>query len=108
MGAQNSTRPADTEQANIDTLIQKEWEIINMLARKLKDPDLTTAEWTHASRVIAYHMSILYKMLIQKGEKPQFTEKTLGELLQDMQPQIRRRVRREFKTWQKSLSLRRS
>lgn len=108
MGEQNSATPTEPKQPNIDTLIEKEWEIVNLLNKKLKDPDIPMDEWLQANKVLGYHMNNLLKMLIQKGEKPQIIEKTLGDLIKDMPPQVRRRIRREFKTWQRRLSLRKS
>jgi hypothetical protein len=44
MGGQNSGKLADKGTANLKTLIQMEWDVINILNKKLKDPDLTVAE----------------------------------------------------------------
>ncbi|MCW4047987.1 MAG: hypothetical protein NWE99_10605 [Candidatus Bathyarchaeota archaeon] len=107
MGEQNSGKPPDKEQANLETLIQMEWDIINILHKKLKDPDLTVTEWTRAANALAYHMSNLNKMLSQKGETSQFTEQNLGDFIKGIEPRIFRRIKRDFSIWTRRLSSKR-
>jgi hypothetical protein len=107
MEDQNSRNPSDGEPVNLETLIQMEWDVVHILHKKLKDPDLTVAEWTQAAKALGYHMSILNKMLSQKGENNQFNEQNLGDFIKDIEPRIQRRVRRDFKTWTRKLSLKR-
>jgi len=107
MDTQNSKEKPEREPVNLETLIQMEWEIIHELHKKLKDPDLTVAEWTKAANALGYHMSNLNKMLNQKGQSSQFDEQNLGEFVRDVEPKIFRRVKRDFKTWSRRLSLRR-
>lgn len=107
MEDQNSRKPSDGEPANLETLIQMEWDVVHILHKKLKDPDLTVAEWTQAAKALGYHMSNLNKMLSQKGENNQFNEQNLGDFIKDIEPRIQRRVRRDFKIWTRKLSLKR-
>jgi hypothetical protein len=106
MEDRTSEKPMEKEPANLETLIQMEWDIITTLHKKLKDPDLTTVEWTQAAKALGYHMSNLNKMLNQKGESSQFTEQNLGDFIRDIKPRIFRRVRRDFKIWTRRLSSR--
>jgi hypothetical protein len=108
MDAQNSKETLEGKSASLETLIQMEWDIIHILHRKLKDPDLTVTEWTQAAKALGYHMSNLNKMLNQKGESSQFDEQNLGEFIKDIEPKILRRIRRDFKTWTRRLSLKKS
>ena len=107
MESQNSKENAQKEPANLETLTQMEWDIIHELHKKLKDPDLTVTEWTKAANALGYHMSNLNKMLNQKGNSGQFNEQNLGEFIRDVQPKTFRRVKRDFKRWNRRLSLRR-
>src|SRR3990172_9562278 len=95
------------ESANIETLIQIEWGIIRTLQKKLKDPDLTLIEWTKAADSLGYHMSLLNKMLNQKGDSTQFNEQNLGEFIRDLEPKTSKLIRRDFKKWTRRLSLKR-
>src|SRR3990170_8479324 len=99
MEDQNSRKPPDGEPANLETLIQMQWDVVHILHKKLKDPDLTVAEWTQAAKALGYNMSILNKMLSKKGENNQFNEQNLGDFIKDIEPRIQRRVRRDFKIW---------
>ena len=107
MDAQNSKETPDKVPVNLETLIQMTWDIIRTLHKKLKDPDLTVTEWTRAANALGYHMTNLNKMLNQKGESTQFDEQNLGEFIRDLEPKIFRRVKRDFETWTRRLSLKR-
>jgi hypothetical protein len=107
MAENNSKQPTDKETATLETLIQMEWEVITTLHKKLKDPDLTVAEWTQTAKTLGYHMSNLNKMLHQRGETSQFTEQNLGHFIRDIEPKIQRRVRSDFRKWTRHLSYRR-
>jgi hypothetical protein len=100
-------KPTGKEVATLEALIQMEWEVITSLNKKLKDPDLTVAEWTQTAKTLGYHMSILNKMLNQRGETSQFTEQNLGDFIKDIEPRIQRQVRHDFRTWTRHLLYRR-
>jgi hypothetical protein len=106
MAAQDPKEKELQEQNSVQTLIDMEWDIIHELNKKLKDPDLTVAEWTKAANALGYHMSNLNKMLNQKGQQEQFNEQNLGDFIKDVKPKIFRRVGRDFRIWTKRLSLR--
>jgi hypothetical protein len=61
-----------------------EWDELRDLKKKLKDPDLSTAEYSRLSNAFAYHASVLNKLLAQKGESPQFNNVTLGDFVKDI------------------------
>ena len=107
MENQESIEKTNAEQVYIDKLIQFEWRIINILQKKLEDPDLTTVEWTKASNSLALHMNSLSRMLNKKGETSQYTEESLGEFVRNVQPKTRR-INRVFRIWTRRLSARRS
>jgi hypothetical protein len=88
-----------------DELIKREWDVINELHKMIKDPDLTLAERLKASSVLAYHINCLNKMLTQRGEKEQFEEQNLGDYIKGVEPRIARHFRRDFKSWKRTLSL---
>lgn len=90
--------------ANIDKLIEIEWEILNDLKKMLVDPQLSVAEKIRAANALAYHASVLNKLLAQKGEDSQFSEATLGDFIKNVQPRIARRVKVDFRRWTRRLS----
>jgi len=73
----------------------------------LLNPELSAAEKIRAANALAYHASVLNKLLTQKGETPKFDDATLGNFIKDIKPRIARRVRVDFKTWTRKLSLKR-
>ena len=90
---------------NVDTLIEVEWDIIRDLRKMLTDPQLSAAEKIRAANALAYHASVLNKLLAQKGEDSKFNDATLGDFIKGAEPRVARRVRRDFKHWTRKLSL---
>jgi len=90
---------------NVDTLIEVEWDVIRDLRKMLKDPHLSRAEKIRASNAVAYHASVLNKLLAQKGEDSKFNDATLGDFIKGVEPRIAGRVTREFRRWTKRLTL---
>ncbi|KPV64952.1 MAG: hypothetical protein AOA65_0666 [Candidatus Bathyarchaeota archaeon BA1] len=91
--------------ANLDKLIEMEWDILRDLKRMLQNPELSTAEKIRAANALAYHASVLNKLLSQKGESSQFNDASLGDFIQGVQPRIARLAVRDFRAWTKRLSL---
>ena len=91
--------------ASLDKLIAIEWEILRDLRKLLSSPELSTGEKTRVANAIAYHASVLNKLLSQKGEDSQFNDATLGDFIRNVDPGMRRLVRRDFKVWKRRLSL---
>jgi hypothetical protein len=50
--------------AELDKLIKLVWDIIKDLRKMLKDPRLSTGDKTRVANSIAYHASVLSKLLI--------------------------------------------
>ena len=93
--------------ANLDNLIATEWDILRDLRRMLRNPELSTGEKTRVANALAYHASVLNKLLSQKGEASQFDDATLGDFIKDVDSRMRRLVRRDFKVWRRRLSFKR-
>ena len=93
--------------AALDKLIKIEWDILRDLKKMLQNPGLSTGEKTRVANALAYHASVLNKLLSQKGEDPRFNEATLGDYVRDIQVQskIARLIRRDFRVWTKRASL---
>jgi len=93
--------------ANLDKLIAIEWDILKDLRKMLRNRELSTGEKTRVANALAYHASVLNKLLAQKGEDPRFNELTLGDYVKEIQVQakIARLVRRDFRFWTRKLSL---
>jgi len=93
--------------AALDKLIRIEWDILRDLRKMLRNPELSTGEKTRVANALAYHASVLNKLLAQKGEDPRFNEATLGDYIRDIQiqPRIAKLVRRDFRVWTRKLSL---
>jgi hypothetical protein len=89
--------------ANLDKLIAMEWDIIKDLKKMLSDSELSMAEKIRAANALAYHASVLNKLLAQKGEGSQFNDATLGEFIQGVEPRIARRAKVDFKIWMRKL-----
>jgi hypothetical protein len=88
-------------------LLQSEWATIKQLEKWLADPELTVKEKTNVAGVLAFHANTLNKLLSQSGEKDQFDEQNLGDYVRSVEPRIARHFRRDFRTWQRTLSSRR-
>jgi len=95
------------ESGNLDNLIETEWDILHDLRKMLNDPKLSIGEKTRVANALAYHASVLSKMLSQKGEGAKFDDATLGDFIRTVEPRICRLVRRDFRVWKRRLSLRR-
>jgi len=93
------------EQATVEKLIAMEWDILQDLRRMLVNPKLSAAEKIRAANAIAYHASVLNKLLAQKGENPQFNDMNLGDFIKGVEKRTARRIRVEFIRWTKRLSL---
>jgi hypothetical protein len=91
--------------ASLDKLIAIEWGILRDLKRMLSNPELSTGEKTRVANALAYHASVLNKLLSQKGEDSQFNDATLGDFIRDVDARTFRLVRRDFKVWTRRLSL---
>ena len=91
--------------ASLDKLIAIEWETLRDLKRMLSNPELSTGEKTRVANALAYHASVLNKLLSQKGEDSQFNDATLGDFIRDVDARTFRLVRRDFKVWTRRLSL---
>jgi hypothetical protein len=91
--------------ASLDKLIAIEWETLRDLKRMLSNPELSTGEKTRVANALAYHASVLNKLLSQKGEDPQFNGATLGDFIRNVDAKTFRLVGRDFKVWTRRLSL---
>jgi hypothetical protein len=93
------------EEVNLDKLIVIEWDLLQDLKNMLSNPELSIGEKTRMANAIAYHASVLNKLLNQKGENSQFNEATLGDYIRGIDRSSRRLIRRDFRGWTKKLSL---
>lgn len=91
---------------HLDGLVAIEWDMLQKLKDMLGDPELSIGDKTRIANAIAYHASVLNKLLNQKGENSQFNEDTLGDYVQNFADgKMRRLVRSEFRVWTRRLSL---
>jgi hypothetical protein len=92
--------------AALDKLIKTEWDILKDLKKMLKNPELSPGEKSRVANALAYHASVLNKLLTQKGEEPRFNELTLGDYVKNIRIQTRaaRIMIRSFKFWTKKAS----
>jgi hypothetical protein len=91
--------------AALDKLIAIEWDIIRDLRKTLRSSGLSVGEKTRVANALAYHASVLNKLLSQKGEEPTFNEVTLGDFIKGVDVRASRLVRRDFRVWTRRLSL---
>jgi hypothetical protein len=93
------------DQENVDKLIAMEWELLADLKKMFNDPALSMLERIRAANALAYHAVVLNKLLAKKGEDSKFNEETLGDFIgqQYADGGMRRRVRRDFRDWNKRL-----
>ncbi len=96
-----STSEEEHEESPLDKLISTEWDIINDLKKILKKPDLSVTDRVKASNSVAYHASVLNKILDQKGEEPNVHAVTLRDLARNYQQQ--KCFRRNQSVWQRRL-----
>jgi len=92
------------ESPNLDKLIAIEWDTLQGLTKLLNDPKVSTGEKARLANAVAYHTSVLNKMLNQKGEAPRFNEASLGDFIKNVDAKTRVMIRRDFKLWTKRLS----
>ena len=92
--------------SDLDRLIAMEWRIMHDMKKMLRNPNLSVLEKTRTANALAYHASILNKLLTQKGEEAHFNEATLGDFIRDVDQHARTLVRRDFEVWTRKLSLR--
>jgi len=93
-----------------DKLINIEWDLINELKQILKQPNISVADKIKAANSIAYHTSVLNKLLSKATEEePEEEAVTLGNLARNFTqgpiPKICRR--REIYSWKRRSSLKR-
>jgi len=105
--------------ANIEKLIETEWDILKDLKKMMTTPNLSAPERVRTANALGYHATVLNKLLVQKGESTQFDEQSLGDFIMsleaDVQPRITtvelrktaRCARRDFTYWKRRLSLKR-
>jgi len=93
------------EEVNVDKLIGVEWDMLTDLRKMLSDPALSTGEKIRLANALAYHATVLNKLLAQKGEDSEFNEATLGDFIRGIDTTSRRRIRRDFRVWTRRLSL---
>jgi hypothetical protein len=93
--------------ANLESIIDDEWDILSDLKNTMKNPGLQVAEKLRVANAIAYHTSVLSKLLAQKGADSQLNEATLGDFIRDVERRIARSRRGDFRRWTRRLSLRR-
>lgn len=93
----------ELEKANLDKLIAIEWDILNDLKKMLTNKKISTAEKIRAANALAYHATVLNKLLAQKGEKP-IDDMTLGHFITGVGRRYALRVRTDYKLWKKKLS----
>ncbi len=108
MEPQNPQENTQTKRPTQDELISSEWATIKQLENMLRDPQLTVKEKTGVANVLAFHVNILNKLLLQSGSRLEFDEQNLGDYIRGIEPRIARHFRRDFRVWQRTLSSRRS
>ena len=91
--------------ANLENLIEDEWDILRDLKSMMEHPELSVAEKLSAANAHAYHASVLSKLLAQKGADAQLNEATLGDFIKDVEPRTARRRTVDFRHWMRRLSL---
>jgi hypothetical protein len=97
----------EKKSANLESIIEDEWDILSDLKNTMKNPELQIADKLHVANAIAYHTSVLSKLLAQRGADSQLNEATLGDFIRDVEPRTARRRRVDFIRWTRRLSLRR-
>jgi hypothetical protein len=107
MANSDSNDKSKTETLTMKELIKMECGIINELKKMLQDPELTVSEKTKIANVFAFHANTLNRLMSRKGEENQIEDQNLGDYLRGVEPRIYRQVRRDFRQWRRTLSLRR-
>ncbi len=88
--------------ANVDILIEIEWDTITDLKKMLNDPELSKAEKIRAANALAYHTTVLNKLLVQKDETLGSDDETLGHFVKRYGNRTCRHFMREFRTWKRA------
>jgi hypothetical protein len=97
----------EKKSANLESIIDDEWDILSDLKNTLKNPELQVADKLRVANAIAYHTSVLSKLIAQKGADAQLNEATLGDFIKGVEPRITRHRRVDFRHWMRRLSPRR-
>lgn len=100
-------REKETEdESNLDKLLRIEWETLDDLKAMVKDGSLAPIEKIRLSNAIAYHATVINKLLVQKGQELEFNEETLGDFIGKhyADGRMRRSIRRDFRHWTRRLS----
>ena len=94
-------------QNNDEELIKAERELMADLKKMFNDPALQPMDKVRVANALAYHAVILNKLQTRKKEGAQFNEDTLGDFVVGMHyadGPMRRRIRRDFRSWTRRLS----
>jgi hypothetical protein len=59
---------------NLDRLIAIEWEILRDMKKMISNPELSAGEKTRMANALAYHASVLNKLLTRKVRNPTLTK----------------------------------
>jgi hypothetical protein len=92
---------------NDEELLKTERDIMANLKQMFNDKALSTMEKVRVANALAYHAVILNKLQSKKNEEAQFDEDTLGDFIAGAHfadGPLRRRIRRDFRTWTRRLS----
>ena len=92
---------------NAEELIKTEREIMADLKKMFNDEALSTSEKVRVANALAYHAVVLNKLQLKKNEDSQFNEDTLGDFVAGAHyadGPMRRRIRRDFRSWTRRLS----
>ncbi len=96
----------DKPKRTAKALIEIEWEVIDELQNKLKNPDLTTSEYAKLSRSLASHINNL-KKLLDTSEIDEYDRQTLGDYVVNVRPRIFRWQEHDRRPWKRRLTFRR-
>ena len=94
-------------QENAEDLIKTEREIMADLKKMFNDEALSTSEKVRVANALAYHAVVLNKLQLKRNEDSQFDEDTLGDFVAGAHyadGPMRRRIRRDFRSWTRRLS----
>jgi hypothetical protein len=108
MKPKNPPEKSQTTRPTQEELVSSEWATIKQLENMLRDPEIPVKEKTGVANVLAFHVTILNKLLLQTGQKLDLDEQNLGDFIRGVEPRIARCFRRDVRVWQRALSLRRS
>ena len=92
---------------DIDDIIETERDILAELKETMKKPGISLTEKIKVSNSIAFHASVLSKLLTRRDAGDEFDESTLGDFVRGVEPRIARRIRSRYRTWTRRLSFRR-